>query len=1227
MADIKTELYAALGRRKLGTPIYTTVDLPKAKPTDQMRFSCELKVAGIDYVGLGVSSSKKAAMSAAAKSFGIWMLSQQKLSAADLPQLAATDPELANPDPNLWGAAIPRNFGDAVPAPPSAKKKKKNAMPNVVEPVEVKTEAVPMEAISDAPKDQWTMDNAKKGLNEFCQKARLPLPTYKVRQHSNEAHAMNFTAEASVYIQGLDQTIMATGTGTNKKMAETQCALFLVRQLTAVEAMPETALPNAPKKPTEPAPITVALDTSIIERIRDHLKATDSIHVLDTLEASPEDPVSLLVRPEEREVKPQTSSSDDVVAWCPPITNFDPWRQAEITEGPFFDLPLSQVNADFAESTLAEPDSITEARKAHLVYPFRGEILETIKQYQVTLVKGPTDTKKSSQIAQYILDNAISRGVGAECNVIQSVSRQVSATALAAKVAEERGEALGQSVGYGVRFEDVYPRPFGSIMFTASRKMIQRMQNGLQGISHLIVDDIHERELYTDFVLLLVRDMARTYPNLKIILLSAVVDTECFNEYFEDVGLGIVDIEQPLANVDYFFIEDVVTFLNYTPSAEVITKMSKKRKHNTSEIDVTGEEVDEDSGSLAIGESTFINIQGYSEPTKAALASMDEGAIPFELIEHLLVDIHKQGTEGTVLVFLPGDIVVRGLRKRLKTHQVLGNPANCQILAFYDKSTDAEQKLLGQPPSAGIRRIVLSTNICETAFSISDVAYVVDSCRTREVSYNRNSIEWASKASIAHRRRCIRADGEKGFVFHLCTRKRYELLDETSIPEMLKVSMFELTLAAKGLRLGNVHSLIEKALSPPPVDAIVTSEIALKKLGALTDAFELTHLGKLLSTLPVAPSLGKAIILGIVLGIGDVACTFAATTSFELPWIQMDRRHKRLAHRHRSFNGKHFSDHLGLVCVNQRYREQYRHSERTAAGYATENGLDFDVLTSVMKASKYLIDNLIANGFPESAFADAIIDPNFNDDRVGLFLSIVTSAFDGNFAYVMNRRLVVTADKTRALISKDSCLLPVERAQTYEFDSPLVVFTEQVYTHTAIINQVSEVNPLQVLLFGAKRVDATGLKSVKLDNAFTIEIPVHVASLIAALRPCLDTVIATVCESPEAVLSEPDHNGLELTNLVKILSQPDVWKPRSDPPSGLPQPIPTLGRQNGRGHRGRGHRGRGRGRGGPPRPYGQPVPHQIPGYGSSAYPPPPPPPVMYGGAPIQAYDYSMDYYG
>lgn len=98
-------------------------------------------------------------------------------------------------------------------------------------------------------------------------------------------------------------------------------------------------------------------------------------------------------------------------------------------------------------------------------------------------------------MCQFILDDYIASGSGALCNIAVTQPRRISAISVAERIANERAEDLGESCGYSVRFESVLPRAYGSILFCTVGVLLRKLESGLRGVSHVIIDEIHERDV------------------------------------------------------------------------------------------------------------------------------------------------------------------------------------------------------------------------------------------------------------------------------------------------------------------------------------------------------------------------------------------------------------------------------------------------------------------------------------------------------------------------------------------------------------------------------------------------------------------------------------------------------------------------------------------------------------------------------------------------------------
>jgi len=72
---------------------------------------------------------------------------------------------------------------------------------------------------------------------------------------------------------------------------------------------------------------------------------------------------------------------------------------------------------------------------------------------QVLVVSGETGCGKTTQLPQFILEEEISCLRGADCNIICTQPRRVSAISVATRISSERGESIGETIGYQIRLE------------------------------------------------------------------------------------------------------------------------------------------------------------------------------------------------------------------------------------------------------------------------------------------------------------------------------------------------------------------------------------------------------------------------------------------------------------------------------------------------------------------------------------------------------------------------------------------------------------------------------------------------------------------------------------------------------------------------------------------------------------------------------------------------------
>jgi ATP-dependent helicase HrpB len=111
--------------------------------------------------------------------------------------------------------------------------------------------------------------------------------------------------------------------------------------------------------------------------------------------------------------------------------------------------------------------------------------------------------------------------------------RRLAARLAARYVAAERGEAVGGTVGYQVRFEEV-AGPTTRLRFLTEGVLTRRLLSDpmLQRVGSVVLDEFHERHLEGDLALALLRRLQQTRrPDLRLVVMSATLDIAPVAQY------------------------------------------------------------------------------------------------------------------------------------------------------------------------------------------------------------------------------------------------------------------------------------------------------------------------------------------------------------------------------------------------------------------------------------------------------------------------------------------------------------------------------------------------------------------------------------------------------------------------------------------------------------------------------------------------------------------------
>ena len=509
------------------------------------------------------------------------------------------------------------------------------------------------------------------------------------------------------------------------------------------------------------------------------------------------------------------------------------------------------------------------------VTQYADKLIDAIQEHQVIIVAGETGSGKTTQLPQI----AMLAGRGLTGLIGHTQPRRLAARSVSQRIAEEVGEKLGESISFKVRFNEQGSQD-SIIRLMTDGILLAELANDryLNKYDTIIIDEAHERSLNIDFIMGYLKQLLPRRKDLKVIITSATLDVNRFSQYFNNAPIFEVEGRS-------FPVE-----LRYRP---------------VSEMSIVGSDDDE--------------FDDFEENLPRAVV---------QAVEECFRDAQEKGHPeyADTLIFASTEQEIRELQETLQKH----GPRHTEILPLYARLALAEQQKIFNP-SGGGRRIIIATNVAETALTVPNIRYVIDSGFARISRYNYRSrvqrlpIEAVSQAAANQRKgRCGRI--APGVCIRLYSEEDFQSRPEFTEPEIKRTNLASVILQMQSLGLGALEDF--DFIEPPDHRLVNDGRKLLVELGAMTEKSkapllqrgvggdssevnppqspfskggskgDLTKIGQQMAKMPIDPRLARMILGGAHFGVLNEVLVIVAALAVQDPrerpadkQMQADQKH------------------------------------------------------------------------------------------------------------------------------------------------------------------------------------------------------------------------------------------------------------------------------------------------------------------------------------------------
>ncbi|PIR74536.1 MAG: hypothetical protein COU35_02110 [Candidatus Magasanikbacteria bacterium CG10_big_fil_rev_8_21_14_0_10_47_10] len=445
---------------------------------------------------------------------------------------------------------------------------------------------------------------------------------------------------------------------------------------------------------------------------------------------------------------------------------------------------------------------------------YEDQFDRALRESEAVLVQAQTGAGKSLSLGVWTLSHLEEhRGEGNVRVAMTQPRRDAAKAVTVATAARFAGMQFGRDICFTTSEFHGNNRET-SLQIQTTQVLANKFRNDttLRQYDAVVIDEAHERDLNIDLVLGLVKRANHLraqsgQPLLKVVVASATIDKEKFQNYFGIKDEHALQVEGRLFPVDEHF-PDPADLTYAHPSGE-----EKERPYTTIAIDRI----------LSILEST---------------------------------------DDGDILVFMPGLRTIREIQNELAQLQN-ARGKRVQVLGLHSSFSQHERNTALSPGKRGTRRVIVSTNMAETSVTVPGVKYVVDSCRKNQSVFDPetrlSSLQEVPVSKAESTQRKGRAGRvEDGHYYPLISREQFEALDDQPTPDIKRLDITSVVLQMIRAGITDVEDF--DFIDKPNEQNLKEALHLLYTIGAIDKDRRLTPEGEVMADMPLEPRMARVVV-------------------------------------------------------------------------------------------------------------------------------------------------------------------------------------------------------------------------------------------------------------------------------------------------------------------------------------------------------------------------------